>query len=108
MRGMFHLLLAGIAAFLLNLAAQAQPQAQLSTAPVERDALQESLRLDGVIEAVQRSTVSAQTSGTVMRLPFDVDDRVTAGELIMQLEDSEQRARRGPGAAGIYSRARSL
>lgn len=105
MRDMFHLLLAGIAACLLGLAAQAQPQtqaqAQLSTAPVERDALQESLRLDGIVEAVQRSTVSAQTSGRVMRLPFDVDDRVAAGELIVQLEESEQRARRDQAQANL-------
>ena len=63
------------------------------TAPVERSELQETLVLDGVIEAVQQSTVSAQTSGTVQRLPFDVDDSVVAGDLIVQLDDSEQRAR---------------
>ncbi|MFP4207459.1 MAG: efflux RND transporter periplasmic adaptor subunit [Wenzhouxiangella sp.] len=60
---------------------------------VERSPLVEHLRLDGVIEAVQQSTVSAQTSGTVVELPFDVDDVVDAGELIVRLEDSEQRAR---------------
>lgn len=61
--------------------------------PVERSKLQETLVLDGVIEAVQQSTVSAQTSGTVQKLPFDVDDSVVAGDLIVQLESSEQRAR---------------
>ena len=60
---------------------------------VERSSLEETIRLDGVIEAVQRSTVSAQTSGTVMALPYDVDDSVEAGELIVQLEDNEQRSR---------------
>ncbi len=60
---------------------------------VERQPLVEHLRLDGVIEAVQQSTVSAQTSGTVVELPFDVDDVVDAGELIVRLDDSEQRAR---------------
>lgn len=58
----------------------------------EKD-LAETLRLDGVIEAVRESTVSAQTTGTVTKLPYDVDDRVEAGELIVQLEDSEQRSR---------------
>ena len=60
---------------------------------VERGPLVEQLRLDGVIEAVQQSTVSAQTSGTVVELPFDVDDVVDAGALIARLDDSEQRAR---------------
>ncbi len=60
---------------------------------VERESLAEHLRLDGVIEAVQKSTVSAQTSGTVVELPFDVDDVVDAGQLIARLDDTEQRAR---------------
>ncbi|WP_261977536.1 efflux RND transporter periplasmic adaptor subunit [Marinobacter sp. F3R11] len=70
------------------------------TAVVERSELQEMLVLDGVIEAVQQSTVSAQTSGTVQKLPFDVDDSVAAGDLIVQLESSEQRARVSQAQAG--------
>jgi RND family efflux transporter MFP subunit len=62
-------------------------------AEVERDTLIEQLRLDGVIEAVQQATVSAQTSGTIVELPFDVNDVVDAGELIARLDDSEQRSR---------------
>jgi len=60
---------------------------------VSEKALSETLRLDGVIEAVREGTVSAQTTGTVNKLPYDVDDHVDAGELILQLEDSEQRSR---------------
>lgn len=67
--------------------------AEIRSEPVRREALIESVRLDGVIEAVTQSTLSAQTSGTVLRLPFDVDDSVEAGELIVKLEDSEQQAR---------------
>ncbi|MDT8408444.1 MAG: efflux RND transporter periplasmic adaptor subunit [Wenzhouxiangellaceae bacterium] len=61
--------------------------------PVERAMLTEKIRLDGQVEAVQQSTVSAQTSGTIMELPFDVDDRVEQGALIARLEDTEQRSR---------------
>lgn len=68
---------------------------------VERRTLEEHLLLDGVIEAVQQSTVSAQTSGRVTALPFDVDDSVPAGALIVQLEDSEQRARLEQAEAGL-------
>lgn len=75
--------------------------AQIDSEPVRRKILQETVNLDGVIEAVQQSTVSAQTSGTVQRLPFDVDDSVAAGELIVKLEDSEQRARLNQAEANL-------
>lgn len=68
---------------------------------VERNLLQETVHLDGVIEAVQQSTVSAQTSGTVQKLPFDVDDSVSAGDLILQLEDSKQQAQVNQAQAGV-------
>ncbi|PVY77499.1 RND family efflux transporter MFP subunit [Tamilnaduibacter salinus] len=77
-------LLAAFAATALN--------ADIRTARVERAPLEETIRLDGRIEAVQQSTVSARTAGTVIRLPFDVDDSVSAGELIVQLDDKRQQA----------------
>lgn len=84
---------------LLLLSALASGQPVFET--VERRSFQETVHLDGVIEAVQQSTVSAQTSGTVQSLPFDVDDSVAAGELIVQLEDSEQRSRLRQAQAGL-------
>ncbi|MBL3823878.1 MULTISPECIES: efflux RND transporter periplasmic adaptor subunit [Marinobacter] len=74
---------------------------ELMAATAERSELQETVHLDGVIEAVQQSTVSAQTSGTVQSLPYDVDDSVAAGDLIVQLEDSEQRSRLRQAQAGL-------
>ena len=47
---------------------------------------------DGRIEAVNQATVSAQTSGRIAELPFDVNDFVDAGEVIMRFTDTEQRA----------------
>jgi RND family efflux transporter MFP subunit len=47
---------------------------------------------DGRIEAVNRGTVSAQTSGRVAELPYDVNDFVEAGAVIMRFTDTEQRA----------------
>src|SRR6056297_595036 len=80
---------------------QASPSRPATIAVVERSELHETVHLDGVIEAVQQSTVSAQTSGTVQSLPYDVDDSVAAGELIVQLEDSEQRSRLRQAQAGL-------
>lgn len=47
---------------------------------------------DGRVEAVNQATVSAQTSGRIAELPFDVNDFVDAGEVIMRFTDTEQRA----------------
>ena len=82
-------------------AQQASPAQSVTTAVAERGELHETVHLDGIIEAVQQSTVSAQTSGTVQSLPFDVDDSVAAGDPIVQLEDSEQRSRLRQAQAGL-------
>jgi len=47
---------------------------------------------DGRVEAVNQATVSAQTSGRIADLPFDVNDYVEAGAVIMRFTDTEQRA----------------
>lgn len=85
---------------LLMISAVGQSE-DLLVAEVVRAPLSEVVHLDGLIEAVQQSTVSAQTSGTVMELPFDVDDSVAAGDLIVRLEDSEQRSRLRQAEAGL-------
>ena len=48
--------------------------------------------LDGRVEAVNQATVSAQTSGRIAELPYDVNDFVDAGAVIMRFTDTEQRA----------------
>jgi RND family efflux transporter MFP subunit len=76
--------------------------------PVERAARVDNLRLDGTIEAVRESTVSAQTAGTIVELPFDVDDVVDAGALIARLDDTEQRARVEQASANLEEARASL
>lgn len=48
--------------------------------------------LDGVIEAVNKSTVSAQTSGRVIEINFDVNDFVAKDAVLLRLRDTRQRA----------------
>ncbi|NIR59471.1 MAG: efflux RND transporter periplasmic adaptor subunit [Gammaproteobacteria bacterium] len=48
---------------------------------------------DGLVEAVKRSTVAAQTAGRIQEIYFDVDDYVEAGEVILRFRDKEQQAR---------------
>lgn len=88
-----HLLQYGGLAAMLLVLFSSPSHAQAKEAVVERAIITEEVRLDGRIEAVQQSTVSAQTSGTIVALPVDVDDVVAAGDLIVQLDDTEQRAR---------------
>jgi RND family efflux transporter MFP subunit len=57
--------------------------------------------LDGRVEAVHRATVSAQTSGRIMELVYDVDDFVEEGAVIVRLRDTEQRARLDQASAAL-------
>jgi len=47
---------------------------------------------DAIIEAEQQSTVSAQTSGRITEINFDVDDYVKKGAVLLRIRDREQRA----------------
>lgn len=55
------------------------------TAPTER-------LLDGTVEAVNQATVSAQTTGRVSDIYFDVNDTVPAGAVILRIRSTEQAA----------------
>jgi RND family efflux transporter MFP subunit len=79
----------------LLLAAGPLPAADLPflTTTVERQVLTQERMLDGRVEAVQRSTISAQTSGRVLEIFFDVDDFVEQGARVMRISDTEQQAR---------------
>jgi RND family efflux transporter MFP subunit len=76
-----------------GLSIQPAAASDLETAPVERRETPREYRLDGLVEATQQTTVSAQTSGQVEQVLFDVDDYVTKGQLIVRLKDTEHRAR---------------
>ena len=60
---------------------------QASMTQVDRE-----IELDGIVEAVNRATVSAQTSGQIESLPFDVGDVVPAGSVIARITDTQQQA----------------
>ncbi|SIT71248.1 RND family efflux transporter, MFP subunit [Ectothiorhodosinus mongolicus] len=82
-------------------AAITQADSTLPTAPATWQTLPLERVLDARVEAVQRATVSAQTSGRVEQVLFDVDDFVEAGDLILRLRDTEQRAGLDQAEAGL-------
>ena len=67
--------------------------AELETAVVESVQVSRVYRLDGVIEAAQKTTVSAQISGQVEDILFDIDDYVEKGEVIVRLKDTQPTAK---------------
>jgi RND family efflux transporter MFP subunit len=81
------------AAALLVLPIVGMADLPFQTATIERQALTQERIVDGRVEAVQRSTISAQTSGRVLEILYDVDDFVEQGAVVIRLSDNEQRAR---------------
>lgn len=79
-------------AFLLCLGSPLVLANDLETVTVELTDVPRIFRLDGVAEAVNSGTVSAQTSGRVTEVNFDVDDFVEAGSLLVKLENRSQKA----------------
>lgn len=65
----------------------------LATITLENTKAAQDIRFDGVIEALNQATVSAQTAGRVVELPVDVGDFVKKGDLILRITDVEQKAR---------------
>lgn len=56
---------------------------------------------DGVVEAVHSATLSAQTGGRVLELPFDVNDYVHAGDVVLRFTDVEQQSGRRQAQAAL-------
>jgi RND family efflux transporter MFP subunit len=82
---------AACAALLLGGAAAQElpfPVAEIAYQTVARERV-----YDAVIEPVTQATVSAQTSGRIIEVNFDVDDFVPKGAVLVRFRDTEQRAR---------------
>jgi RND family efflux transporter MFP subunit len=73
-------------------AAASAAEVPLATMTVEYEQAPRERVWDGTVEAVNQATVSAQTSGRVAEIFYDVDDFVEAGAPIMRFTDTEQRA----------------
>jgi RND family efflux transporter MFP subunit len=75
-----------------SMAAASAAETPLATLTVEYENAPRERIFDGTVEAVNQATVSAQTSGRVAEIFYDVDDFVEAGAPIMRFTDTEQRA----------------
>ena len=79
------------------------PLAKIETVAVTATRIASGRSWDGVVEAVQQAELSAQTSGRVLVVAADVNDRVAAGAVLLRLTAVEQLA--GADAARAQLRA---
>ena len=75
--------------------------AELKTAVAEMQESPREFLLDGTVEAIQQTTVSAQTSGQVEEILFDVDDFVDKGQVLIRLKETEQKAKLNQAEADL-------
>jgi RND family efflux transporter MFP subunit len=75
----------------------------LATIEVGAESAPAELLLDGIVEAVNQATLSAQTAGRVAEVPVDVNDPVKAGALLLRLRATEQVAGLGQAQAALQA-----
>jgi len=73
----------------------------LDAITVNQEQVPQERLFDGVIEAINQSTVSAQLVGRITEINYDVDDYVPKGSVLVRFRDSEQRARFDQAQAGF-------
>jgi len=81
-------LLPGLALLASGLAL-AQGAVQVPTAQIGARTVSTGYEIDGVIEPVKQSVVSAQASGRVVKLLVKMGDQVKAGQLLATIDDRE-------------------
>mgnify|MGYP000208563866 FL=1 len=75
----------------LSIAAEPKT-AELPTLITQIQTMPSYVELDARLEAINQSTISAQTSGIVEAVNVDINDRVEAGQILIRINDSQQQA----------------
>lgn len=83
--------LALVSLLLAGAAAAAAPAADIKTLTLQPQNVDLETVLDGTLEAINRSTVASEVNARVVELPFDVNDYVKKGEVIVRFRDTDQR-----------------
>lgn len=73
----------------------------LETAPVIQQTVARHFYLDGVVEAIKKTTISSQIPGEIKEILFDVDDYVEKSNIIVALKNTEQLAKIKKAEASI-------
>jgi len=64
----------------------------LETTKVQELTLDHRIAIDAKVEAVNQTTLTAQTNGQIAAIYFDGGDHVKAGEILVKLKDKNQKA----------------
>ncbi len=91
----------GIISIVLMSFIHASQAATIQTAPALRKTVANERLFDGLVEAVNKSTVSSQVMGRVIKINYDVDDFVPKDAVILQFRGSEQKARSSQAEAAL-------
>ncbi len=78
-----------IAAVLSVAVAQAQGVVQVPVTSVQLKAVNNGFEMDGVVQPVKQSTVSAQAAGRLTTLTVKAGDKVRVGQLLATIDDRE-------------------
>lgn len=81
--------------------AASKSKGRLDTVTVAYHAVAQELILDGVVEAINQATMSAQASGQVLEVNFDVDDFVKEGQVLAKFKNVQQKASLGQSEAQL-------
>lgn len=84
------------------------PLARFVTEAVDRGALAQSVSANGTLNPVTLVSVGTQVSGTITALHADFNDRVTEGQVLMQLDDALLRAALAQSEANFSSAQSAL
>ena len=74
---------------LVSVIANAHAAGQIEFVAVQHREVAQIYSADGLVEAVRQSTVSAQISGRVKEISFDVGDRVSKGQILLRIDERE-------------------
>ena len=69
--------------------ANAHAAEQLPVAPAQYREVEQTYSVEGLVEATRQSTVSAQISGRIKEINFDVGSRVNKGQVILRIDERE-------------------
>jgi RND family efflux transporter MFP subunit len=64
---------------------------------------EQTVQLDATIEAVDKATLSSQTSGRIIKIYFDTNDYVREGEVLLEITNREQGASLAASEAQLLS-----
>ena len=96
-----RLLTANLVFLVGSVTAAASAAESLQTVTSARVPMPLEYRVDGVVEARQQATMSAEVAGKIEVVNFDVDDFVEKGEVILRIRDRDYRAQQQRARAAL-------